>query len=247
VLLCERNWLHREHRAFTEKHREKKYDDSKKFFNFAPTMIEKYKHIIWDWNGTLLNDVSLSVDLINNLLSQRRLPTLTIEAYKNIFQFPVKNYYAAAGIDFSKESFEVVGKEWIEEYDRRRFECKLHDDAEEVLKKISALGIGQSILSAYSQHTLEEVVAYHKLTKYFTHLYGLNTIYAPSKVDLGKKLMKTLGHSEGETLLIGDTEHDFDVANEIGADCVLIANGHQSREKLEKLGTKVFDDLKSLL
>lgn len=210
-------------------------------------MIEKYKHIIWDWNGTIFDDTDLAVELINNLLAKRMLPLLTLEKYKEIFQFPVKNYYAAAGVDFSKESFEVVGKEWMDNYERRKYECGLHDGAVDILEKISSLGIGQSILSAYSQNTLEELVEHYGLSKYFTHLYGLNTIYAPSKVELGKKLMKTLGNGKGETLMIGDTEHDFDVANEMGADCILIANGHQSKEKLEKLGAKVFENLKALL
>jgi phosphoglycolate phosphatase len=210
-------------------------------------MFENYKHIIWDWNGTLFNDVHFSVELINGLLDKYDLKTISYEHYRDIFQFPVKNYYAAAGFDFSKLSFEIIGKEWIDGYEVRKLECSVYPGAEELLKKISELGIGQSILSAYSQHTLEEIVEHCGLTKYFTHLYGLNTIYAPSKVDLGKKLMNELGHKKGETLLIGDTEHDYDVSQEIGADCILISNGHQSINTLKKLGVPVYEDIDKIL
>ena len=65
-------------------------------------MFEKYKHIIWDWNGTLFDDVNFSVELINGLLAKYGLETISREHYSEIFQFPVKNYYAAAGFDFEK-------------------------------------------------------------------------------------------------------------------------------------------------
>ena len=208
-------------------------------------MLEKYIHIIWDWNGTLFNDTGLCLDLVNILLSKRKLPLLTLDEYRNIFTFPVKDYYSKAGFDFTKESFENIGREWMDEYERRKYECGLHDGTINVLEKISSFGIGQSILSAYSQNFLEELVKHYGLTKYFEHIYGLDNIYASSKVQPGKELMKNLGNGIGETLLIGDTEHDYDVAIEIGADCVLIANGHQSFEKLTKYG-KVLEDINDL-
>ncbi len=208
--------------------------------------IEKYKHIIWDWNGTIINDVDLCVELINWLLKEKNLKTITKDEYKNVFTIPVKNYYAALGFDFEKESFEVIGKRWMDEYERRKFECKVYDGVVDVMEKINKLEIGQSILSAYSQNTLEEMVAYFGLTKYFSHIVGLDNIYAAGKLHLGRDLMKRLGNGKGETLLIGDTEHDYEVATEIGADCILSSNGHQSKEKLEVIGALVIDNLRQL-
>lgn len=210
-------------------------------------MISNYKHIIWDWNGTLFNDVEICVSIVNNLLSKRNLPLLSREKYKEIFTFPVKDYYVTAGFDFEKESFEVIGKEWMDEYERRKHECDLSDSALRLLEKISSMKIDQSILSAYSQHTLIEVVEHFGLTKYFSYLVGLDNIYASSKVMLGKELMKKLELKNGEALLIGDTIHDFDVATEIGADCILLASGHQNRKNLLQCGVPVFDSIKEIL
>ncbi|TSA30241.1 MAG: HAD family hydrolase, partial [Ignavibacteriales bacterium] len=209
--------------------------------------IEKYKHIIWDWNGTIIDDVDLCVELINWLLKEKNLKTITKEEYKNVFTIPVKNYYAALGFDFEKGPFEVIGKRWMDEYERRKFECRVYDGVVDVMGKINKLGIGQSILSAYSQHTLEEMVTHFGLTKYFSHIVGLDNIYAAGKLHLGKDLMKRLGNGKGETLLIGDTEHDYEVATEIGADCILSSSGHQCKEKLEKTGVVVIDNLRQLI
>lgn len=210
-------------------------------------MISNYKHIIWDWNGTLFNDVEVCVSIVNSLLAKRNLPLLSHEKYKEIFTFPVKDYYLTAGFDFEKESFEIIGKEWIDEYERRKHECGLSNSALPLLEKISSMKIDQSILSAYSQHTLVEVIESCGLKKYFSHLVGLDNIYASSKVKLGTELMKKLGLNDGEALLIGDTTHDFDVATEIGADCILVASGHQNHKNLERCGVPVFDSIKELL
>ena len=204
------------------------------------------KHIIWDWNGTLFNDVELCRDIINGILARRNLGGLSLEKYRAIFTFPVKNYYEKAGLDFSIYPFEDLGREWMDEYERRKSECGLHEGADQMLDLISAKGIGQSILSAYSQHTLEEIVKSFGLDKYFSHMAGLDHIYATSKIENGRELIKKLGNAKGETLFIGDTVHDFEVAREIGADCILIADGHQDKETLKSTSVPVYNSLKDI-
>ncbi len=209
--------------------------------------IKKYKHIIWDWNGTILNDLNLCVDVGNNLFRKKNLPTISVEKYKSIFTIPVINYYIAAGFDFEKESYERVGKEWMDEYENRKYECSLHSGLLETMEKFKNLGIEQSLLSAYKQDKLVEMTEKFNLTKYFSHIVGLDNIYAAGKLELGKNLIKIIGNGHGETLMIGDTIHDFEVSQEIGADCFLVASGHQNKETLSKTGTKIFNNLQELL
>ena len=61
----------------------------------------KYESIIWDWNGTLLNDVGTAIDSINYLLKDRKLSPLTLDRYLEVFTFPVQNYYEQIG--FSRQ------------------------------------------------------------------------------------------------------------------------------------------------
>jgi phosphoglycolate phosphatase len=134
----------------------------------------------------------------------------------------------------------------MDEYERRRNESRLHNEAERLLNEIYDLGIEQSMLSAYPHNYLVEVVRQHKIESYFKHLVGLDHIYASSKVHLGKQLIEKLNHNREEVLFIGDTLHDFEVASEIGASCILVANGHQSKEVLLKCGAFVVDKLDDL-
>ena len=45
----------------------------------------QYKHIIWDWNGTLLDDAWLFVDIMNGVLENRNMDTITVKKYRKIF------------------------------------------------------------------------------------------------------------------------------------------------------------------
>ena len=75
---------------------------------------KKIKHIIWDWNGTLINDSWVFVELMNEELTIRNLPLINIKKYRQKFTFPVKKYYQNLGFDFNKEDFKKVGYNFIQ-------------------------------------------------------------------------------------------------------------------------------------
>ena len=195
-------------------------------------MINNYKHIIWDWNGTLLNDVDLCRKIINRILIENNLPELSLKKYREIFTFPVQDYYTAAGLDFSKTSFKVLGKDFMDEYEANKLSCNLHENAVKVISAIHKKGIKQSVLSAYLHESLVSILNHYNLSQYFDNIIGLDNIYAGSKAHLGIKLIEELDVDKNKVLFIGDTLHDAEVAEAMGVKCVLIANGHQVKEKL---------------
>ena len=67
------------------------------------------------------------------------------------------------------------------------------------------------------------------------HLLTLHKKYfTESNIDLSKAIM------------IGDTIHDMEVANELNIDSILIANGHQSYDRLIKLKNEVYKTIKEI-
>jgi phosphoglycolate phosphatase len=207
----------------------------------------KYQHIIWDYNGTLLNDVELCVEVINGMLEKRGLPVMTLQTYRELFDFPVKDYYARIGFDFIKEAFEIVGTEFIVEYDNRQKTSMLHEGVVELLHKIKSHGIKQSVLSARKEEQLLEEMRHFGIHDCFEYITGLDDHYAGGKTENGFNLISKIGLPKNKILLIGDTKHDAEVARETGIDCLLTANGHHTREKLESCGVPVCDDLKGIL
>ena len=70
-----------------------------------------YTHIIWDWNGTLLDDVDWCVRSVNKMLEKRKKSRLkALCDYHNVFCFPIIEYYKNVGFDLDYESFEELAE-----------------------------------------------------------------------------------------------------------------------------------------
>jgi phosphoglycolate phosphatase len=219
-----------------------KYSDS-----MTDKLINSAVAIIWDWNGTLLNDLEVCIGSMNTMLEQRAMAKLTNEHYKEIFTFPVRDYYEKAGFDFSIVDWEEVAMEFINNYRNGILHSLLHDDAVTVLDHFRALKKRQFVLSAMQQDFLMETISARLDPSIFEIIAGLNDHYAATKVENAHLLVKEIGLPTDHILMIGDTIHDFEVAEEVGIRCILVANGHQSRQRLEKSGAAVIDSLLELL
>ena len=206
-----------------------------------------WKGIIWDWNGTLLNDTLLCVRTINNMLEKRDLQQLSLARYKAVFSFPVKDYYQKIGFNFAAEPFEIPALEFIDSYNEGLSSCRLHENSNTLLQYFKSKGMRQFILSAMKQDTLDLCLQDHEINHFFEHVSGLDNHYAASKLENGQKLISDCNLNAGDLVLIGDTVHDFEVANALGCQCILIANGHQSREILDSTGVQVLDELGQLM
>jgi len=211
------------------------------------TMVEYIAGIIWDWNGTLLNDMELCVHTINDMLQKRNLHELSFDEYKDVFSFPVKDYYQKIGFDFNTEPFEIPACEFIDNYNCQVDNCSLHENSLTVLNYFQSVGIRQFILSAMKQDALDQCLEQQKVSHFFEHISGLDNHYAASKLKNGQQMISELNLKASELILIGDTVHDFEVASELGCQCILIANGHQSKQILESTGVLVIDELGQLL
>lgn len=202
--------------------------------------------IIWDWNGTLLNDLELCVSSINVLLEKRNLPKLDSHKYKEVFSFPVRNYYEAIGFDFSIEDFEVPALEFISLYESQVENCTLQPETYDILSFFQEKGIKQFVLSAMHQDMLEKTLKHNDIFHFFEAVAGLGDHFAVSKVERGMQLIRDFSIKKENARIIGDTIHDFEVARELRIRCILIADGHQSEERLKTTGSLVLKTLSEL-
>ncbi|MCF8359969.1 MAG: HAD family hydrolase [Prolixibacteraceae bacterium] len=202
--------------------------------------------ILWDWNGTLLNDTAICVKTINELLTERNLPGLSCERYLDVFDFPVKDYYRRIGFDFEKEPFEIPAHRYIELYHSKLHESKLHDGTVEVLEHFRELKYTQLLLSASEIKNLETAIDQFGLREYFDGIAGLDNIYAHSKSDIGIALLEKMGIDPSTACLIGDTLHDREVAEKMGCHCLLVGNGHQSYNRLKNNGAALLKKLEDV-
>jgi phosphoglycolate phosphatase len=211
-----------------------------------PAKLANVKHVVWDWNGTLFDDTWLCIELANEMLSERGIPTMTKRRYQQIFDFPVIRYYERMGFDFEKESFEKLGAEFIARYEIRRDECLLYKDARRTLETLHAAGITQSVLSNYPHDTLETILRHHNIREFFDDVTGAEDVYARGKTERGRRWLARSARARHEIVLVGDTLHDHDVARELGIRSALVTIGSHARPRLKKTGAPVFDSLRAV-
>lgn len=196
----------------------------------------EYKNVVWDWNGTLLDDVKISVDTINVMLERKHLGKLTVEEYRSIFGFPVKPYYESIGFDFTRDDWEAVSRDFVNIYNDLAKDVELTPGIVPVLEGIKKKGIRQYILSALKEDLLTGMLERFGIREYFGGVCGSNNIYADGKVARGEEMLRMFPIVPGETVMVGDTLHDAEVAEALGFDCRLYAGGHNSAERLAEKG-----------
>ena len=205
-------------------------------------ILGRYDTLVWDFNGTLLDDVDLGIECANVMLSRRGLPTIPDRnRYFEIFGFPIEGYYRRLGFDFSREPYEVLAHEWIAEYRARERDVPLRAGAVELLAAVKAAGVPQAILSATESRMLREQLLDLGILGCFDEVVGRGDIYAPDKTALARRWAEE--RKPGRCLLVGDTEHDLACAKAAGFDCLLVRGGHTSDADLDRLDCRVVCDL----
>lgn len=203
----------------------------------------KKQIIIFDWNGTLIDDAPFTMEIENRMLAARGMKTVTMEEYREMFCFPVIDYYVKLGYDFEKEPFEKLSNEFMDEYVAGFTDCPLTPFAEEVLKKFKADGKTLVIVSATKQDYLQEQVAQFGVDKYFDRLIGTDSIHASGKAGRARQWITEAGIDPKTAVMVGDSAHDGEAAQAMGVDCVLVATGHESARRLRQTGLPVAQNL----
>jgi len=197
------------------------------------------QYILWDFNGTLVDDVSACLQNMNNLLKKYRKPLIDLTTYRDVFTFPVIEYYKRVGIIDTNEAFATVAHEWMAGYYAMEKDLKVFDDTLDNLKRVRHMGLSQGVLSASSTAQLKRLLDRFELTPYMDHILGLEDIYAKGKVEIGLDFIQNHQLSPNQMVLIGDTLHDYQVASQMGIHCILFSGGHQSDEILGQAGCRV--------
>ncbi len=203
--------------------------------------------IIWDWNGTLLDDVDLSLSSINRMLDERGHPRLDLARYRDIFTFPVRDYYVHAGFDLDVEPFDEVAVRFIDLYRSGLGTCSVFPGARQTLERFRGMGYRQYLVSAMEHKFLMESLRHCGIDHYFDDYSGIQDHLADGKAAMAGEFIRQTGIDPGRAVFIGDTLHDHEVARQLGMHCLLVARGHQSEVRLLASGREVIGGLDELV
>lgn len=209
------------------------------------------KYLFLDFNGTVLDDVDLCLNLLNEMLVSKGHKSLNLEEYKNVFTFPIIEYYKKAGFDFLNYTFEELADVFIVEYTRRNVaEAFIFEDFTVLVEGLRKFGYKLVLCSASKKVLLIDQLKEFNILEAFDDVIGLDDHFAVSKLELAKEYVKNNNVDLSKSYFVGDTTHDALVGEECGLNIVLIDRGHQSKEVLEstkKLILHSFSELINML
>lgn len=190
------------------------------------------QHVLWDWNGTLLDDVTCSMTAFNRMLERRSLDVIDLETYRDVFDFPVKSCYEKIGFNLVAEDWDVLTEEFHANYRELATGASLRNGIEKVLSTLHSKGVSMSVLSACEASILQAMIEEQRVGHYFAHISGLDNLHAASKLETGTALLAKLDIPSDDIVMIGDTQHDYTVAKELGVGCILLEGGYQNASRL---------------
>jgi phosphoglycolate phosphatase-like HAD superfamily hydrolase len=208
-------------------------------------MQQEAAHIVWDWNGTLLNDNDAIIGATNAAFAELGLEPLTLERYRALYCVPVPKFYerlmGRLPTDAEWEAMDAVFHRYYAEH---RVRCGLTEGAVELLAGWRSAGHSQSLLSMYVHEELVPLVRGFGIEPHFLRVDGRTGRSGGSKAEHMVRHLKALaGVEAARTVVIGDAADDAVAALHVGARAVLYTGGSHSRASLEGVGVPVVDTL----
>ena len=203
----------------------------------------KYQYIIWDWNGTIMDDVGIALDAVNDMLSQWCRPVISLKEYRKAIDTPIIHFYEHF-FDMKETSFDWIAVRFNEYYAAHQEDLSLQEGVLEKLEEFRQKGCRQIILSSSSEAIIKRYAQSYGIEKYFEAVLGADNLLSESKI---QRAVRYFGENQIDlthAVLVGDTVHDFEVAQELGTDCVLLACGHQDRDSLAACGCPVYENIR---
>ncbi len=206
----------------------------------------RYKNILWDWNGTLIDDAFLSLNAVNSMLDKMNKKPITIEDYYKYVDTPIINFYKHILTD-DELDFPKISSDFHEFYNSHLSDTPLVKDAKFVLNELKRKGANQFIITATKESSAKELTKQYGISEFFNNIIGADDFSAGSKIERAVKFFTENNIVANETVFIGDTLHDLETANHLGIDCILVTYGHQGEELVNLSGTTVCQSLKDVL
>ena len=205
-------------------------------------MTAARRHLVWDWNGTLLDDLDLVVRATNAAFASAGGPVVTADEHRVRFRRPIADYYAEMlGQAIDDEAFGRLDRVFHEAYRAGLTSCALAADA---TAAIASWPGSQSLLSMWFHDELVPTVHTYGLTPHFTRVDGLRAaVGGGPKAEWLEKHLAELGLDGRHVVLIGDSLDDADAALSVGARCVLYTGGLSDPARLRTSGHPVADTL----
>jgi phosphoglycolate phosphatase-like HAD superfamily hydrolase len=206
------------------------------------------RHVVWDWNGTLYDDLHIVVDAVNVSLGELGAPPIDTAGYRDHYTRPVRLFYEALlARPVTSDEFAMIDRVFHASYGASLDRAGLAADARRALVRVSG-NSSQSLLSMWRHDSLVAYVDRLGLAPYMARIDGNRSPDDATKAGALAEHVERLRDqaiimNPDSVLVIGDGLDDARSAAEVGVDCVLYDGGSHHRRELEAAGVPVADTL----
>lgn len=201
----------------------------------------KYKAVIFDLDGTLLDTLEDLADSVNHVLKEAGYPTRTIEEVRAFVGNGIRKLIERSVPESTPISaIDIVHKNFIEYYREHCMEkTKPYEGIMELLHTLQNTGCKIAVVSNKADYAVKILCE-----KYFNHIFdaalgeqsGTPKKPAPDSV---YKVLETLHVSPSESVYVGDSDVDIQTARNSNMDEIIVTWGFRDETYLEEQGAKV--------
>ena len=191
-----------------------------------------YKYIIFDFDGTINNTSPGIYATFTEVLAHFGVDANSVDLSRHIGPPLSDSYTHLVGSDRCEEAIKLHKQVYAD--NDALYNSFLYDGVVDVLEQLSKSGKYTLAIasSKYEPHAVESL-AYHKISKYFTCVYG-QTDKRGFKEEVLRQLIDDNGFERNECLMIGDTLHDVEGAHANGIDVVAVTYGFGKVDELKR-------------
>ncbi|MGQ0743487.1 MAG: HAD family hydrolase [Acidimicrobiales bacterium] len=204
----------------------------------------RIRHLVWDWNGTLLDDFHLVVAAASDACVPAGRAPITADEYRRCFTRPIeRSYELLLGRPLADGEWTTLSRRFHGSYQAQAATARLAAGAVAALTRAAQAGWTQSLLSMWTHQELVPLVDAFSLTGWFQRIDGQRQFGGGPKADHLSAHLQQLGVEGPDVLMVGDSLDDLAAAQSVNAQCILVSGGPHTAEMLGDCGVPVVPSL----
>ncbi|MDR1146394.1 MAG: HAD family hydrolase [Verrucomicrobiales bacterium] len=199
-----------------------------------------FNNIIFDWSGTLVDDLPAVLDATNKIFTHYGRPPLTLTEFREKFCLPFTEFYAR---HLPEAAMTEIDRNFTDAFKLLEADTPLLPHAKELLDYCRAAGRKLFLLSSIHAEHYAAQAPRLGLATYFTKA----CVQVRDKREVIHALLAEFDLDPRATLFVGDMEHDIATARHGGVASCAVLTGYNTPAMLQAAAPDLlFNDLREL-
>lgn len=212
-------------------------------------MLERYKVVIFDWDGTVMDSIGHIVACIQAAANEYQLKIPTEQDVRDIIGMSLPNAFEKLFADNKLhlfDDFRIAYKDFY--HSDQNSHSTIYAHLPELIQQLAQKGKNLAVATGKGRNGLDAVLISSGLEKYFRYSRTSDEAQSKPHPDMLIQIMTYFGVAPHECVMIGDSIHDLNMARNAQMDGIGVTFGAHSREKLEETRPKaIIDSYEELL